>query len=364
MTETSPSQKCEDSDNSSEIVDVKGINLPWNIRSQSLQATEEERKKPFLSRIGICVSLAFLGISIVVLIKIISSTDKAALWDAFVNTKARDISSAFLFTILSYSLLTCYDAAALRQLKLKVRYRVTALASFTSYAISFTLGFPIFTAGSIRYWIYAPKGLKPNQVASLTVIAGFTFLLGMAVVVSFGLLFYTGEFSKLIYYISPLIGRMIGLCAAIATAGYLFWVSLKRRIIRIQGWRFELPGFRVTLFQMIIGALDTCAAATVLYTLLPGHEVEFGAFLTIYVIASFLGIISNIPGGLGVFETTILLGLSIYPREQVLGALLLFRFIYFLFPFIVAICVLGAYEVRKHLQIASVPDKQERCDNP
>ena len=112
----------------------------------------------------------------------VSGMDVAELRAAFTAASARQIGLAILLTAVSYSLLTCYDALALRQLKLKVPYRTTALASFTSYAVSFTLGFPLLTAGTVRYWIYAPRGLSPGKVASLTVIAGVTFWLGMALV--------------------------------------------------------------------------------------------------------------------------------------------------------------------------------------
>ena len=71
----------------------------------------------------------------------------------------------------SARVLTGYDALALRQLRLKVPYRITALASFTSYAVSFTLGFPLLTAGTIRYWIYSRHGLSAAKIAALTVIA-------------------------------------------------------------------------------------------------------------------------------------------------------------------------------------------------
>lgn len=335
------------SQDQTEIVDVKGISLPW----QSAAKEKTLKSKSFFARLGILVSLTLFAVSLIVLWRIIAATDKDTLWAAFSATSKREIGGAFLLTCLSYLLLTCYDATALKQLRLKIRYRTTAFASFTSYAISFTLGFPIFTAGTIRYWIYAPKGLRPGQVATLTLIAGFTFWLGMATVFSWCMLTRAESFSQLVYYITPPIGRAIGVCTTLATISYLFWVSLRRRVIRIQGWKFELPGLRLTLQQTLIGALDTCAAAGVLFILLPGvNQIDFGAFLAIYVFATFIGIASNIPGGVGIFETTLLLGLSTYPREPVLGALLIFRFIYYLIPFVTAVVVLGAYEIRKHLK--------------
>jgi len=73
---------------------------------------------------------------------------------------------AVLFTIISYTLLAGYDALALRQLKVTISAFEVVLASFTSYAISFTLGFPILTAGTVRYRIYRiePRsGIKSDQ---------------------------------------------------------------------------------------------------------------------------------------------------------------------------------------------------------
>ena len=83
--------------------------------------------------------------------------------------------AAAFFTELSYLALTGYDGLGLRQLKLRVPYKTTALASFTSFAISFTLGFPLIIAGTVRYWIYSQAGLTASKVASLTVIAGVTY---------------------------------------------------------------------------------------------------------------------------------------------------------------------------------------------
>ena len=313
---------------------------------------EVGRHKRF-AKLGTLASLILFAVSLVILWRIVATTDSSELKVAFLSADWRQIGWALLLTTTSYLLLTCYDAAALWQLRVKVRYRTMALASFASYAISFTLGFPIFTAGTVRYWIYAPKGVSPGTVATLTVIAGFTFWLGMGVVFSWCVLTQSEALSKLVYYIGPTTAWFIGLCTAAAVVGYLVLVSFGRRAVKFQGWRLELPGFRLTLAQMLIGAADTCAAAGVLYVLLPGgYGLQFETFLAIYVLAVVLGIASNVPGGVGVFETALLLGLSTYPREPVLGALLLFRVIYYLLPFIIALALLGAYEIRKRLSVA------------
>jgi uncharacterized membrane protein YbhN (UPF0104 family) len=301
--------------------------------------------------IGTAASILLFGISLVVLWHIVSDVDAAELRSAFTAAGLRQIGLAILFTALSYSLLTCYDALALRQLKLEVPYRTTALASFTSYAVSFTLGFPLLTAGTVRYWIYASRGIKPGRVASLTVIAGVTFWLGMALVLGWSMISRAPEVASLVYYTSIKLNQLIGLVAVLLVAAYLAWVSLKRRSVKIQGWRLELPGFRLSAAQLLIGAADVCAGAAVLFVLLPGgHGLDFETFLAIYIFAVMLGVASHAPGGLGVFEATILLALSSYPREPILGALLLYRLCYYLIPFVLALAFLGAYEILNRIR--------------
>ena len=306
-----------------------------------------------LAWLGPAASIALFIVSLTVLWSIVSDADPAALRQAFTAASGRQIGLALLLVALSYTLLTAYDALALRQLGVAVPYRTTALASFTSYAVSFTLGFPLLTAGTVRYWIYAPKGLSAGTVASLTVIAGFTFWLGMGAVLASSLLWDAGSLAALTYT-SIKVNQAIGLAAACAVIAYLVWVSLRRRSVTIQGWRLELPGFRLSLAQMALGAGEVCAAAAVLYVLLPGqHSIPFATFLAVYVLGAMLGIASHAPGGVGVFEATILLALSGLAREPVLGALLLFRLVYYLVPFVAALALLGAYEISKRMRSTS-----------
>jgi uncharacterized membrane protein YbhN (UPF0104 family) len=152
-------------------------------------------------------------------------------------------------------------------------------------------------------------------------------------------------------YTNVWVNQLIGLVAGALVVAYLVWVSIRRRVVKIQGWRLELPGLRLSIAQILVGAGDVCAGAGVLFVLLPGgHNISYDTFLAVYIFAVMLGVASHAPGGLGVFEATILLALSNYPREPVLGALLLYRLWYYLVPFVVALALLGAYEVRNRLR--------------
>jgi uncharacterized membrane protein YbhN (UPF0104 family) len=301
--------------------------------------------------IGTAASVVLFCVSLVVLWHIASDVDMAELRDAFTGTSWRQIGLALLFTAISYSLLTGYDALALRHLKIKVPYLTTALASFTSYAVSFTLGFPLLTAGTVRYWIYSTKGVKPGRIASLTVVAGVTFWLGMALILAWSMIGKADEVAGLIYYTNTRLNQIIGVVAAGIIVFYLAWVATKVRIVRIQGWKLELPGIRLSTAQILLGAGDVCAGAAVLFVLLPGgHGLSFETFLAVYVFAVMFGIASHSPGGLGVFEAAILLALKSYPQGPILGALLLYRLCYYLLPFVLALALLGGYEVMNRIR--------------
>jgi len=303
------------------------------------------KSRPAMPWLGALASIALFLASLYVLYRISSEVKLVDVEDAFQDASQHQIWLAGCFTILSYCFLAGYDLLAMRQLGISVKTPIVVFASFLSYAISFTLGFPLFTAGTVRYWIYSSSGVTSSKVMSLTLIAGMTFILGMAVIVGFGLM-WESEAMAAINQASAHVNQLMGMAIISGIVVYLVWAAAKRRHVRIKSFIIELPTVAVSLGQLALGAFDVCAGAAVLYVLLPdGHGIAFETFASIYAFAAILGIISHAPGGLGVFEATILLVLHSLPREGVIGALLLFRLCYYLVPFVVAVCLLGFYEV-------------------
>jgi uncharacterized membrane protein YbhN (UPF0104 family) len=296
-----------------------------------------------LRRIGVAISMAILAVSIVIFGRTLITIDPRQFEAAFAATGADQIAEAFGLAGVSYLALTGYDGLALRHLGIKVPYQLTALASFTSYAISFTLGFPLVTGGAVRFWLYGPAGLSAGKVASLTIVAGVTFWLGMGLVLGVGFIADASAIGE-INHLANWANTTIGLALFAVLLGYLVWVGRMRRRGRAVVLNFKLPGPMLTLGQTALGVVDVCAAAGVLYVLLPrGHGVGFLAFAALYSFAAMLGIASHSPGGLGVFEATMLKGVG-GSSDQLLASLLLFRVIYYVAPFLLALALLGANE--------------------
>jgi uncharacterized membrane protein YbhN (UPF0104 family) len=315
-----------------------------------------------LRRVGVGASLAIVSVSIFIFGRTLVKIDLVAFESAFRATSFDQIAMAFGLAATSYLALTGYDALALKHLGQRVPYPLTALASFTSYAISFTLGFPLVTGGAVRYWIYGPAGLSAGKIASLTVVAGITFWLGMGLVLAAGFMFDASAIGEINHFAIG-VNQAIGSALIALLLAYLIWVARMRRQGRGVLMHFRLPGPMLTLGQTTLGVIDVCAAAGALYALLPaGHGVGFLAFAALYSFAAMLGIASHSPGGLGVFEATMIKGVGGSP-DQLLAALLLFRVIYYIVPFLLALALLGAHEAVRRWRSLSEAIERARLED-
>jgi uncharacterized membrane protein YbhN (UPF0104 family) len=326
--------------------DLNGVarEMPESAGGSALtQHSQVRRRRRIWKWIGSAASVAILALSVFVLARTLAQVNVVELRAAIQATSFEQILVACFFTAVSYLALIGYDALALRQLHIKVPWRTISLGSFTSYAISFTIGFYIVTAGAVRYWIYSREGLSAAKVASLTVIAGLTFWLGMGVAVGAGLILEARALAA-IDGLPVLLNGLIGIVILGAFSAYLLWVTSARRRARIEGFPLELPGPGLTVAQMLLGVADVCAASAALYWLLPpGHGLAFITFASTYGFASILAMASHAPGGIGVLEATMLKVVAV-PSPSLLASLLLFRALYFGIPFVLALALLGATE--------------------
>ncbi len=309
-----------------------------------LRALRRRLPKGALGLIGAGASVALFVLAAYILGNTLSKLSFADVAAALQATRAQQILGALLFTVLSYAFLTGYDVVALRQIGATARYRTAALASFASYAISFNLGLPVITGGAVRFWIYSREQLSALQVATITLFAGVTFWLGMTMMIGVGLIAAANALTE-IDRLPALVHFLLGVAILGGVGFYCIWTALERRHICVRGLALDLPGLAPTLAQLALGAGDLCCAAGALYLLLPGgSDIGFLPFVTIYVFACLLGVVSHAPGGIGVFEATMLHAIPSASHESLLASLLLFRVIYYFLPFIVALAILGADE--------------------
>src|SRR6201996_6615768 len=88
------------------------------------------------------------------------------------------LAIAFVWTVLSYAVLTIYDRLGTIYAGHKVSYGRVAFASFCAYALSHNLGFAAVSGAAVRYRLYAHWGLTPLQIAKTVAFCSLTFGLG------------------------------------------------------------------------------------------------------------------------------------------------------------------------------------------
>ncbi|MGE5536855.1 MAG: lysylphosphatidylglycerol synthase domain-containing protein [Acidobacteriota bacterium] len=299
------------------------------------------------NRIGMLLSLSIIVVAVVVLYRTLRHTDVDEVIAALKATKPHQIALAMLFVVIGYASLTFYDLFALRSLCFtRVPYRIAALTGFTSYSIGHNVGASAFSGGAVRYRIYSSYGLTAVDVTKVCFVAGLTFWLGNATVLGLGVL-YVPLAASAIDQLPIWLNRVIAIGILAALGSYIAWVSTAPRILGRGGWQVQLPGGFSTLVQIGIGILDLSCCALAMYMLLPDEpDIGFVYMAVIFVTATMLGFASHAPGGLGVFDAAMLVALWQYDKEQLLAGLLLFRLLYYLFPFAVALAVLGVRELR------------------
>jgi hypothetical protein len=303
-------------------------------------------KKIGWHRLGILLSFVIIAVACVVLYRKLHDIDGAKVLAAMATVEYRDVAIAALFVAAAYFTLTFYDLFALRTIgRPDVPYRVAALAGFTSYSVGHNVGASVFTGGAVRYRIYSAWGLDAVDVAKICFVAGLTFWLGNIAVLGLGFIIHP-EAASAIDQLPEWLNRTLGIAALVGLAGYVAWVWPGARVVGRDNWQVQLPSGPLTLLQIVIGIIDLLCCAMAMYVLVPDHPpLDFITVAVIFVTATLLGFASHAPGGIGVFDAAMLVALWQYDKEELLAALLIFRLLYYIIPFALALVILGVREV-------------------
>jgi glycosyltransferase 2 family protein len=252
-------------------------------------------------------------------------------------------------TLLNYFMLTGYDVLALLYIRRSLPYRRTAIAAIASYAISNSIGFALLTGGAIRYRFYSAWGLSAIDVANVVAFSNLGYWLGLFAVGGVVFLIEPIAIPQLLHLPFESV-HSISIIFLITVISYLLWSALGKRSLKLGKWVLPHLPVHLSIAQILITSFDWALAGGVLYSLLPTHPMSFTAFFGIYLLAQIVGLVSHVPGGLGVIETVLLLFLSpAIASDDLLGAMLAYRGIYYFLPLVVALLILGSYEVKQRL---------------
>jgi phosphatidylglycerol lysyltransferase len=257
----------------------------------------------------------------------------------------RQVFAALGFTAASYWLLSSYEVLAFAYLRRVIPYTRIVFTSFIAYSFGHTLGFAALTGAAIRFRLYATAGVTAVEVATISAFCSLSLGIGLATVVGVSLLF-SGPSAAAVLRLHHNWSVLVGTGLLVAVGAYALWACLARTAFEIRGWALRAPGAAIGLTQIVLGVLDLSLSSSVLWWLLPpAAHIGFITFLGVYAVAVIAGIVSHVPGGVGVFEAVILLTLPGVPAEALLGSLLAYRAVYYLVPLVFGTLLFGSKEL-------------------
>jgi phosphatidylglycerol lysyltransferase len=255
---------------------------------------------------------------------------------------------AAVLTVVNYIVLTGYDQLAFVYLRRSFPRWQIGMASFVGYAISNNLGFAILSGASARYRFYSRWGLTPQEISRIVIFYSGTFWLGLLVLGGWSLVVRPPSGLRnlsLHQWAMP-----VGVALFALALGYALFPLIKRGSIRILNLELAVPAPRLVVGQFVLSIADWALAGAVFWVLIPSPRPLFVEIIGSFVVAQCAGLVSNVPGGLAVFEGSMLLLLKADLDPAVLVPVLLaFRVIYYLMPLMLALGTLvvdASYERR------------------
>ncbi|MEJ2656539.1 MAG: lysylphosphatidylglycerol synthase domain-containing protein [Desulfobacterales bacterium] len=299
----------------------------------------------FLHRLGPLVGLILFSVALWVLHQELKAYHLRDIVQYLENLSTHQLLSALILTLLSYLVMTGYDFLAIKYIHHPIEYSKIALASFIGYAFSNNIGLSMIAGASVRYRLYSGWGLSAFDITRVVTFCTVTLWLGFFTLGGLIFLLKPVAISKIIH-LSFGSSNLMGILLLLIVAAYFAGIVFRKQPIKIREWEFFLPSVRLFFAQIGIAIIDWALAASVLYVLMaPISSLSYLKFIAIYMMAQLAGLISQVPGGLGVFETVILLLLSPYlPASKILGILVAYRGMYYLFPLGLATILLGTEE--------------------
>lgn len=301
--------------------------------------------KRILKKIVSWSGLFFFGLAAYMLYVQLSKYNLEDIKNALLSIPHHNLVMACLASFLGYVALSSYDYLALKYIGRHLAPWKWIFAGFIGFSVSNNAGHAIVSGGAIRYRMYTRWRFHASEIVRMVTFSGFTYLFACFFLVIIGY-FLTPNHAFAGGSVSHATTLIVTIISAVGLALYFGATFFYKKPIIIKDIEFDIPSFRMALAQVFLGSADILLASLVLYfSLIPFVEIPFDIFIGVFIIAQVLGVFSQVPGGLGVFEGLFLL---IMPGEHetlyLFSALIAYRIIYYLLPLIVSAIVLISYE--------------------
>ncbi|MFN3891524.1 MAG: YbhN family protein [Beijerinckiaceae bacterium] len=259
---------------------------------------------------------------------------------------------ALLSTLVAYWALAWYDRIALIHLNRQrgISWLYIATCSFVTYALSHNIGVSVLSGGMVRLRAYTAKGLSTAEVAVLVALCSFTFAYGTIMLIGFVLLIEPEILTPMVDAFGwREIGRgaamgvgatLLALCALYVLGSWRHFPPLK-----IGGFELVYPRMPIVARQLVAAPMELIGAAGIIYFALPpDSNVTFLVVAGAFLLSFSAGLLSQVPGGVGVMEAVFLAILPDVAPTAVVAALLVWRLFYLIMPLVISLPIVLLFE--------------------
>lgn len=290
---------------------------------------------------------ALFGLGLFALYRLLAPVDIQAVAAQIRATPWQVIGMALLTTLAGYLCLAGYDWSALRHIGRPLPTPVVLTGGLLAYAFGNTVGLTALSGGAVRWRFYSGLGLSGYDIAAVSAFTATSFGLSATLVGLTALAVHPEALAPLLPWPSAGL-RLLAVAAILTILLPLIFASVTQRRLSIGRFTLQAPTPGLLGAQILISIGDICFSGLTLYLLLPGGQPDFTTFLAVFAAATMAGVLSHVPGGVGVFETVLIAAMPAGTQLQhIAAALLLFRLIYYLLPFALALLMLSAFEASR-----------------
>ncbi len=302
--------------------------------------------QPLRRALPVLVGALLFAMGLFALHRLLQPVDPADIAAQIRSMPASVLGAALAATVIGYAALIFYDWFGLRFIGRTLDRGIVALGGFLGYAFGNTIGISVVSGGAVRYRIYSAVGLNAFEVAAVSGYIAMALGTGLTLVGVAALAVHPGAVGAYLPYAPDTIRLVAGAVLTLSVA-VIAWLSASQRSISVRGFELRLPPPGDLFGQLAVTLIDVAAASFALWILLPAGKPDYATFVAIYSAATMVGVLSHVPGGVGVFETVVIGTLpASVPVGDAAAALLLFRLVYYLVPFALAFLLVALNEAR------------------
>lgn len=267
-------------------------------------------------------------------------------FDALRNLSMHKIALALLFAGGSFLAIGCQEYFALRTAGHPLPLWKALFGGFLAQSIGHQTGFSLAVGGGLRYRFYSAFGVNWRQVAKTQASFSGTIALALCFQLCIALLLHPALIDHAIH-LPPMVIRSIGVVLGLFACAVLA-LTARHKAVTLFGESWGVPPTGLVIAQVLCSVLDLACLSASAWVLLPDQlNADYATLLGTAVASLLLGILSGVPGGLGVFESSVLTLLAPSPwlMAATFGALLAFRALYYFLPLLLGLVALGCLEL-------------------